>query len=169
MMLMFDRAIYIYIYAAWERCIKDIFRENRRKVSEIHRAIYLHTRSCESSCLLVVEGKQRKTDRDREREEEREGEREGGRLRSLIVRGNFSHRQRDCRRPRRFSAFPSRFSCFPIFALSVYLPLSLPLGIAHRTKKGAKVSFSILIAPPSLSPIDRARVELRPSGRKKRR
>jgi len=31
-------------------------------------------------------------------------------------------------------------------------------------KKGAKVSFSILIAPPSLSPIDRARVESRPSG-----
>lgn len=70
-------------------------------------------------------------------------------MRSLIVRGNFSHQQRDCRRPRRFSAFPPRFSCAPRFSCSS--PCSLPLRIVHRAKKSeASILSNFGRALPSL-------------------
>jgi len=135
-MLMFDCAVYL----CNSREVK-IFSgrvAKRQTVRYIVRFIFIRVFLQQSGCLFVVEGN---------RERERERERERGRKRSLIVHSNFSHRQRDCRRPRRFSAFPPRFSCSAIFALSASLPLSPPPGIVHRTKKGTKVSFPILAAP----------------------
>lgn len=109
----------------------------------------------------AASGRERNSERVRRKDTEREGgknrERERDRMRSLIVRGNFSHQRRDCRRPRRFSAFPPRFSCSAIFVLfRAVLPSALDRASSEKERSTNPSQF--WPRATFIRPVDRAQV-----------